>query len=75
MFATIVFDFSFDQIIDLKMGFPADVPAMPPLPRPNTGALPGRTTEGSTPQVARVMRAVTEEKEEEKESTTASHLE
>ncbi len=65
----------FRRFVDLKMGLPADVPVMPPLPRPNTGALPGRTTEGSTPQVARVMRAVTEEKEEAKESITASHLE
>src|SRR5260370_22258720 len=65
----------FRRFVALKLGFPSDVPAMPPLTHPNTGALVPPPAEASTPQVARVMRAVTGEKEEEKESTTASHLE
>jgi len=65
----------FRRFVDLRVGFPPEVPAMPPLPRPSSGALASRPAEASTPQVARVMRAVTADKQEEKESTTASRLE
>lgn len=61
----------FRRFVDLKVGVSPEVPAMPPLPRPSTGALASRPADASTPQVARVMRAVTEEKE----SSAASHSE
>ncbi|HEV2473782.1 MAG TPA: hypothetical protein VGS41_13990 [Chthonomonadales bacterium] len=68
----------FRRFVDLKVGLPPDLPAMPPLPRPAqpftgvTGALSGSerragdgaNKEAPTPQVARVMRAVTEESKE-----------
>jgi len=59
----------FRSFVDLKVGLPPDAPAMPPLPRPSSGALAGRAAEASAPQVARVMRAVTEEKEAKKSKT------
>lgn len=54
----------FRGFVDLKVGLPPETPVMPPLPRPVTGALAGAekgTSDGSTPQVARVLRAVTED--------------
>jgi hypothetical protein len=58
----------FRRFVDLKVGLAPDMPAMPPLPRPvQSGTLnPGekRAGETSPPQVARVLRAVTEEKEQ-----------
>ena len=54
----------FRRFLDLKVGLPPETPAMPPLPRPNSGALAGgKAAETQTPQVARVLRAVTEENE------------
>ena len=57
----------FRRFVDLKVGLAPDMPAMPPLPRPaQSGTLsPGekRAGETSPPQVARVLRAVTEEKD------------
>jgi hypothetical protein len=57
----------FRRFVDLKIGMAADTPVMPPLPRPMTGALnqsDKRAAEQSpTPQVARVLRAVTEDKD------------
>jgi hypothetical protein len=57
----------FRRFVDLKIGLPPDMPVMPPLPRPMTGALnqsEKRAVEQSpTPQVARVLRAVTEDKD------------
>lgn len=54
----------FRRFVDLKIGLFTDVPVMPPLPRP----APSTATHGdaSPPQVARVLRAVTEENEGEK---------
>src|ERR1700682_1151439 len=57
----------FRRFVDLKVGLAPDMPAMPPLPRPiSTGKLnpnEKRSAEtASPPQVARVLRAVTEEK-------------
>lgn len=63
----------FRRFLDVKVGLPPDVPAMPPLPRPSSGALAGRAAETAAPQVARVMRAVAEESE--KGSTQAGHPE
>lgn len=65
----------FRRFVDLKVGVSPEVPAMPPLPRPSTGALASRPADASTPQVARVMRAVTAEKDQEKENNTTSRLE
>ena len=60
----------FRRFVDLKVGLSPDIPVMPPLPRPTTGTLtPPRSDETVPPQVARVLRAVTEEKEEEKRRT------
>lgn len=54
----------FRRFVDLKVGLSPDTPVMPPLPRPTTGALtPPRSGETSPTQVARVLRAVTEENE------------
>ena len=58
----------FRRFVDLKVGLAPDMPAMPPLPRPiSTGTLnltDKRSTETAPPpQVARVLRAVTEEKD------------
>ncbi len=58
----------FRRFVDLKVGLAPDMPAMPPLPRPiSTGTLntaDKRTAETAPPpQVARVLRAVTEEKD------------
>jgi hypothetical protein len=57
----------FRRFVDLKVGLAPDTPAMPPLPRPvQTGTLnpsEKRAGETSPPQVARVLRAVTEEKD------------
>jgi hypothetical protein len=53
----------FRGFVDLKVGLPPNIPTMPPLPRPSSGTLTStekRTGEG-TPQVARVLRAVTED--------------
>jgi len=54
----------FRRFVDLKVGMAPETPVMPPLPRPiQSGAL--NTGDASTtPQVARVLRAVTEEKEQ-----------
>ena len=63
----------FRRFVDLKIGLSPDTPVMPPLPRPTlaggTGPLNSddrRAPEAQTPQVARVLRAVTEETGEEK---------
>jgi hypothetical protein len=47
----------FRRFVDLKVGLSPDAPVMPPMPRPAPGG------EGAAPKVARVLRAVTEEKE------------
>jgi hypothetical protein len=60
----------FRRFLDLKVGLSPDTPVMPPLPRPTTGTLtPPRSNDTAPPQVARVLRAVTEEKEGEKRHT------
>lgn len=72
----------FRRFVDLKVGLAPETPVMPPLPRPQvppggTGTLTTdrRTTpEGNTPQVARVLRAVTEESGEEKEYPRHSEI-
>jgi hypothetical protein len=60
----------FRRFVDLKVGLAPEIPVMPPLPRSvplvgSTGPLaaPERraASEGSPPQVARVLRAVTED--------------
>jgi hypothetical protein len=59
----------FRRFVDLKIGWPAEIPAMPPLPRSQSSALAGnqkQTSEMDAPQVARVVRAVTEDKTEER---------
>jgi len=59
----------FRRFVDQKVGLSPDTPVMPPLPRPTTGSLVlPRSGDASPPQVARVLRAVTEENEEEKRS-------
>src|SRR3989442_198732 len=65
----------FRRFVDLKVGLSPETPAMPPLPRPAqagvTGQLiPGerRTGDAPAPQVARVLRKVTEEAEEKPHS-------
>lgn len=63
----------FRGFVDLKVGWPAAAPAMPPLPRlSSTGvfAQESHASEG-TSQVARVLRAVTEASEHPKEQTEA----
>jgi hypothetical protein len=54
----------------LKVGLAPEILAMPLLPRPmpagGNGPLAAATAEGSAPQVARVLRAVVENAEEEK---------
>lgn len=66
----------FRRFVDLKVGLAPQTPVMPPLPRPMPGGGSGplvaagvepRTgTDGPTPQVARVLRAVVEDSDEEK---------
>ena len=56
----------FRRFVDQKVGLSPGTPVMPPLPRPTTGALVSPRGESSPPQVARVLRAVTEENEGEK---------
>lgn len=65
----------FRRFVDGKVGLFSEMPVMPPLPRPLPGAANGslapgverRTgTDGSTPYVARVLRAVVENSDEEK---------
>jgi len=59
----------FRRFVDQRVGLSPDIPVMPPLPRPTTGSLvPPRSGDASPPQVARVLRAVTEENEGEKHS-------
>lgn len=61
------YDPGFRRFVDLKVGLSPDTPVMPPLPRPTTGALtPPRAGDALPPQVARVLRAVTEENAGEK---------
>lgn len=50
----------FRRFVDLKVGLPPETPMMPPLPRPQSGVLMPPDHQPS--QVARVMRAVAEEK-------------
>ena len=54
----------FRRFVDLKVGLPPEAPVMPPLPRPQSGTLVPPDRQPS--QVARVMRAVTEEQVEGK---------
>ena len=49
----------FRVFVDLKVGLPPDLPAMPPLPRRQPESYPA--SEMNPPQVARVIRAVTKE--------------
>lgn len=66
----------FRRFVDMKVGLAPEIPAMPPLPRPLPGGVSEpltvggnerRTgTEGPPSQVARVLRAVVEDSEEEK---------
>ncbi len=57
---------NFRSFVDLKVGLPPETPVMPPLPRTGNGQLVAERRadggEGTAPQVARVLRAVTEEK-------------
>jgi hypothetical protein len=55
----------FRRFVDLKVGLSPETPVMPPLPRQQSGTLIPPDCQAS--QVARVMRAVTEEKTEEKD--------
>jgi hypothetical protein len=59
----------FQRFLDLKIGLAPDILAMPLLPRPmpagGNGPLAAATAEGPAPQVARVLRAVVEDAEEE----------
>ncbi len=63
----------FRRFVDLKVGLSPETPVMPPLPRPVPAGVTGAPTgaerrAGETqPQVARVLRAVTENKEEKEE--------
>ncbi len=50
----------FRRFVDLKVGLPPETPMMPPLPRPQSGVL--RPPDQQPSQVARVIRAVAEEK-------------
>ncbi len=66
----------FRRFVDLKVGLAPETPVMPPLPRPlPTGVtvpLAGnerRAGENQTPQVARVLRAVTEDSGEREEQS------
>ena len=53
------YSLGFRRFVDLKLGLPPDIPVMPPLPRPQSdNIVPPETI---PPQVARVIRAVTEE--------------
>ena len=66
----------FRRFVDMKVGVAPEMPAMPPLPRPLLGGVNGPLTvggnerqtgtDGPVPQVARVLRAVVEDSEEEK---------
>jgi hypothetical protein len=66
----------FRRFVDMKVGLAPEIPAMPPLPRPLPGGVSGpltvggnerrNGTEGAPSQVARVLRAVVEDSEEEK---------
>ena len=68
----------FRRFVDLKVGLSPDTPVMPPLPRPAptgvTGSPTGRSAETQTPQVARVLRAVTEDSGEREEHPGKPHL-
>lgn len=55
----------FRRFVDLKVGLSPETPVMPPLSRPQSGAIIPPDLHPS--QVARVLRAVTEEKTEEKD--------
>ena len=54
----------FRRFVDLKVGLPPETPVMPPLPRPIQSGTLNSGDASTTPQVARVLRAVTEEKEQ-----------
>ncbi len=68
----------FRRFVDLKVGLSPDTPVMPPLPRPAptgvTGSPTGRSAETQAPQVARVLRAVTEDSGEREEHPGKPHL-
>lgn len=59
----------FRRFVDLKVGLSPETPVMPPLPRPTPARVTGTLTNNekraaetsSTPKVARVLRAVTED--------------
>jgi hypothetical protein len=58
----------FRHFVDLKVGLAPETPVMPPLPRPvQTGVLNASDKRAgeTSPQVARVLRAVTEDKDTE----------
>src|SRR5258708_19400752 len=67
----------FRRFVDLKVGLSPDTPVMPPLPRPAptgvTGSPTGRSAETQAPQVARVLRAVTEDGGEREEPPAKLH--
>ena len=61
----------FRRFVDLKVGLSPETPVMPPLPRPAQAGVSGQLIPGGrragdapAPQVARVLRKVTEEAEE-----------
>ena len=66
----------FRRFVDLKVGISPEAPAMPPIPRPvSTGVLEPladkkrNTSDNQAPQVARVLRAVTEDTSEKEEKS------
>jgi hypothetical protein len=66
----------FRRFVDLKVGIAPDAPVMPPIPRPvSTGVLEPptdklrNTSDNQAPQVARVLRAVTEDNSEKEQKS------
>ncbi len=64
----------FRRFVDLKVGIPPEVPVMPPLPRSVPSGVPETPTDqarsgsdSQAPQVARVLRAVTDNVDEKEE--------
>ena len=66
----------FRRFVDLKVGLAPETPVMPPLPRPVPAGVTGPLTSSEkragtnqAPQVARVLRAVTEDSGDKKEQS------